>query len=305
MGVEAENVPGQSGRVTGDVDQPLRGHGRAGVHGGLVHAPAGRVHHQRLRPEAPVRQGPGRLARVGTEKFRVFDAVGPGVFPGVFDGLGHDLRPDHLSRLPGQAQADGPRATVQIQRQAAGAAGGVVQGPLVQLLRLGRVDLEKGLGCDLKGQAQEPVPDVGLSPERVKVPGQDGIAPGLVHVEDNAGELWAGGTQSLRQGGGFGAEAPGGHHAGHGPRAALGLAAEEMPHQALAAGLLVGGDALRRHERGQRPGGPAAELALEQAAPDRDQLMAPLPEKAEGGGPGGLPYGKDGLVPVALGPLAA
>lgn len=100
---QQSHIAGQRRRITGDIDHPLRRHPGDGVDDGRMQPLARRVHRDDIRPDSVLSQFLSGLAGVGAEEIRVLDAVAPGVFPGVGDGLLDDLHPDDPFAAPAMA----------------------------------------------------------------------------------------------------------------------------------------------------------------------------------------------------------
>ena len=114
---QQSHIAGQRRRITGDIDHPLRRHPGDGVDDGRMQPLARRVHRDDIRPDSVLSQFLSGLAGVGAEEIRVLDAVAPGVFPGVGDGLLDDLHPDDPFGGARHGQRDGAGAAVEVQHR--------------------------------------------------------------------------------------------------------------------------------------------------------------------------------------------
>ena len=298
---EAQHVARKRRRLAGDVDHALRGHGADGAHRILPHALARRIDDHDLGAQPARGERLRGLARVGADKFRILHTVCRGVGPGVFDGLGHDLRADDPTGLAGETQADRPGTAVEVEGQPVRSGRGVFQSLVIQPLGLRRIDLKEGLRRDVKGKATERVRDMPLAPERIKIPGEHGVSRALVHVQHDPRQLRARAAQSVDQRPGQLAEAAPRHDAQQAVETRDGAAAEDVPHDAAPGRLVISGDGMHIHKVRERMGRAVRQLVLQQAAFDRDQLMAALAVEAGDGTPVLLPDGEDALVAVALG----
>lgn len=140
---QQRHVPGQGGRVTGDIYKTPGAHpGNRLDSVGAQPLPGG-IHGDDIRADAVFSQLQSGLTRVAAEKFRVLDAVAQSVFPGVRHRLGYNLHADHLSGGGGHGKGDGARAAVQVQDRVVLCDPGKADGGLVQPLRLGVIHLVK------------------------------------------------------------------------------------------------------------------------------------------------------------------
>ena len=289
---EAQHVARKRRRLAGDVDHALRGHGADGAHSVLPHALTRRIDDHDFGAQPARGERLCGLARVGAEEFDIPDAVCRSVGPRVFDGLGHDLGADDPPGLAGKTQADRPGPAVEVEGQLVRTERRVFQSLVIQPLGLRRIDL--------KGEAAERIRDMALAPERIEIPGEHGVPRALVHIQHDPRQLRAGAVQMPDEGARQGAEAAPCHDAQQAIRALDGAAAEDVPHDAPIRRLVIGGDAVCVHKVRERAGRPVRQLVLQQAASDRDQLMAALAVKAGDGAPVLFPDGEDTLVAVAL-----
>ena len=109
------HIPGQGGRVAGDVDQPSGGEAGDGFDGIGVEALPGRIHHHHIGLDTLLFQLQGGGTGIGAEELGIFDAVALGVVLRILDGLGDDLHTDDLARGPAHGQSDGAHAAVEVQ----------------------------------------------------------------------------------------------------------------------------------------------------------------------------------------------
>ena len=275
------HIPGQGGRVAGDVDDAVRRHG--GQHRRHLRGEpfAGRVHADDLGTHALAGQAGRHLPRVPAEEFRVGDTVAQGVGPGVLDGLGDHLRPDDMPGPAGQAQGDGADAAVQVQHRLLPGEPGEFQRQLVQPLRLIPVDLEEGGNGQAESEPAQlllqPVP----APEGAGRIAQDHIGVPEIHIEDQPGQLGDSGAQGTGQLSGVGQLPPVGHYAAQGLPRPVGTDIQ-VPDQPPAGGLIIGGDLKVLHPalEGQTQG--RIRLRLEQAVLRVHHVMAPGAVKADG-----------------------
>ena len=144
--LQQAEVPGQGGRVAGDVDDAPGRHLCHGLDDVGADALAGRVYDDDIGPRALRRQPHGRLARVGAEKARVFDAVALRVLLSVGNGRLNDLHADGRTGLPGQTERDGAGAAVEVQHRLRPVELRQLQGAAVEPLRLVAVHLIEGPG---------------------------------------------------------------------------------------------------------------------------------------------------------------
>lgn len=300
--LKAFQVPGQGGGVAGDVDDAAGAHG--GQDGGDLggQALAGRVHGDDIGADAVLGQLPGHGAGVAAEELRVGHAVAAGILLGVLDGLGHQLRADHAPGVPGQAQGDGADAAVQVQHRLPPGELGEVQGGGVQPLGLGPVDLEEGGHRQAEGQAAQrllqPVP----APECAVVLAQDHVGVLGVPVEHHPRQGGDGLPEGIHQLPLPGQLAPVDHHAAQGLPRPVGPDVQ-VPHQALARGLVVGGNLVFLHPPDKGPPQAGHRLRLKEAILHGQHLVAPGPVVAHqrpilAGG-----HGELHLVPIAQGVL--
>ncbi len=157
------NVPGQGGGVAGDVDHAPGAGSEDGVDDLGVAALAGRVHGETVDLLAGGHQFGQGLLRRGAEEGSVFDAVPGGVLPGVLHRLGHHFDADDLPGPPGQQQADGADAAVDVGHRFVLLGGKQLQGGPIELLSLDRIHLQERPGANLEIKAASSLPQGGLA----------------------------------------------------------------------------------------------------------------------------------------------
>ena len=101
---QASAVPGQCGRVAGDVDDPVRRHPGHGVDDGFVKALSGRVYHDDVGTYALFGKVRGSHGCIGAVEFRILDAVADGILFGVHNGLFNDFHAHHGFGMAGQGK---------------------------------------------------------------------------------------------------------------------------------------------------------------------------------------------------------
>ncbi len=162
-GGKAFYVPGQGGGVAGDVDHTPGAGGEDSVDDLGVAALAGRVHGETVDPLAFSHQlGQGFLRR-GAEEGSALDAVASGIFLGVLHCFWDNLDADDLPGLPGQQQADGAYAAVDVRHGFIGLRRKQLQVGPVELLGLARVHLQEGPGAHLESKVAKGLPQGGLA----------------------------------------------------------------------------------------------------------------------------------------------
>ncbi len=273
-------ISSQGSRVAGHVHNPLRPHSRRrGDH--LRRQPLpGRVHRNYVRPQALGGQHRRRVRRVAAEELHIVHTVSGRVFLRVPDGGGDDFRADGPLGPARQAQGDGSRAAVKVQRRLLARQGGELQGFSIEDLRLVPVHLVERGNRQLELQAAQRVHQKILPPEGPILVPQDDVALFRVHVQHHA--------QGFRRGG---------QHQGGQLRltgdlpsvdddAAEALALPVGPHvdmanQSPACGLIVSGNFIAPHPAPHGMGRPVADLRLEKTAVHRHHPMGPGLEKAD------------------------
>ena len=93
------------------------------------------------------------LLGLADEKLHIFDAVSPGILPGVLNGLGNDLHAVDLPGLLRQKRRNGPDAAIKVPDRFAAGKICKFQGRSVKLFRLHRIHL-------VKGKRRDPVFDI-------------------------------------------------------------------------------------------------------------------------------------------------
>ena len=143
---QQRHIPGQGGRVAGHIHDSPGGKPNQRLDGiGIQTLPRG-VHHYHVRLHALLFQRQRRLARIAAEKFRIFDAVAPGVLPGIRHGLLHHLHTDDFACRGGHGQRDGANTAIKIQHRVGFGDLRLLNGGLIQSLGLVVVDLVKRSG---------------------------------------------------------------------------------------------------------------------------------------------------------------
>ena len=299
QGAEAGEIPGQGGRVAGDIDDTGRGHGGGGFHHVGGQALSGRVHADDVGPQALGGQAAGGLSRVAAEETGVGDPVARGVLPGVLHRLGYDLRTDDLPGPGGHGEADGPDPAVEIQQNFPPGEAGKLRRFSVENLGLIGVDLVEGGDGEPEGEPAQQIVQIVLSPERpVGVPQNDVIAL-LVDAQQNPGEAGLRRTEGLHQFGLPGDLLPVDQKAEQRFPPPVG-ADIDMPDQPLAAALLIGGNVIAGHPGPRGGAEPGGRFALEKAVLHIGDSVGPGLIKADFGPVG---HGELGLVPVAKDPF--
>ena len=147
--LQQSHIPGQGGRVAGYIHDPPGSEPVQSFDGVGVQALSGRVDHHHIRVDALLFQRQSRFAGVTAEKFRVLNAVAPGVVPGVLHRLGDHFDANDLARGPGHGQGDGTYTAVKIQHRVVFGDLRLGDGGLVQPLGLVVIDLVEGPGASL------------------------------------------------------------------------------------------------------------------------------------------------------------
>ncbi len=129
-----------------------------------------------------------RLAGIAAEKFRIVDAVAPGVVPGILHRLGNHLHADDPSGSSCHGQGDGAHAAVQIQHRVR--LGNACQGDggLIQPLGLVVVDLVERPGGQPEIQAAQGILNIPRAVVGLVVIPQHGVAFFRVHRQNQCGK---------------------------------------------------------------------------------------------------------------------
>ena len=143
-GGEELEVPGQGGWVAGDIDHASGAGGEDGVDDLGVAALARRVHGEAVDGLAIRHQLWQGVLRRRAKEEGVVDAVPCGVLPGVLHRLGDHFDADDLPGLPGQEQADGADAAVDVGYGFGRLRRKQLQGGPIELLSLHRIHLQEG-----------------------------------------------------------------------------------------------------------------------------------------------------------------
>ena len=240
------------------------------------------------------------LSRVGAEKPHVFNAVAPGVFLCVLDGLGDHFHADGLPGGPGQTQGDGAGAAVEIQYRLCAVEIRQSQSLSVQDLRLMVVDLVKGGGTQPEPQRAQLVFNESVAPESVIGFAQDHVVRPGVDVVDHGGDGGDCRPQRLDQLLPLGQSLAVCRDTDHHRSGDGGLSDKNVTDVPGAGGLVIGENVILRHPFQHRLGDQRRLLRLDQAAGHGDQIMAPGAEKARGGTVLRHGHRKLDLVAVAL-----
>ena len=131
----------------------------------------------------------------------------------------------------------------------------------------------------------------------MEFPRENGVAAGLVHIEDHTDRLGTGGADGLHQRRGFGAEAPRGNDGDLHFSCGEGGTGIDVPDQPLSGALIVGGKTVFPQKIADRPGRAVRRRSLEPAAVNGDHIMAAGAVEAGAEIRG---EGIDGFVAVAL-----
>ena len=153
---EAADIAREGGRITGDIDDALRGHADHGLDDIGGKALARRIDDDDIRRLPGGAEALGGLPGIRAEEFRVPDAVAAGVFLRVADGGLDKLDADGALRLPRKAERDGARAAIEVEDRLCPGQAGCCQRFAVEPLCLRAVDLIERAGRDAEAQAAVP-----------------------------------------------------------------------------------------------------------------------------------------------------
>ena len=279
-------VAGGGGGVAADVDQAAGGHPQDGVQGGLVAAFAGRVDDDDVGREALGGKAAGGLAGVGTEKAALGLDGGAhpgGVGFGALDGFGDDLDPHQGAAARRHRQADGAHPAVEVEQQVAGGGVGVVGGHRVELLGAGGVDLVEGEGPQPHRHPAQAVLDKTRPVQGHIFAAQDDVGLVPVDVDEDGRNVGKAAAQPRGDLFGVGQAGPGADQADHDLAAVRPPPQEDVPHQALAAALVVGGDAIFGEQLAESGADLIEDGGLQQAVPAGDDPVAAPGVKADAG----------------------
>ena len=197
----------------------------------------------------------GSLSGIGTEKAALGGyglAYAGSVGLGTLDGLRHDLYTDQLPALIGHGKADGAHAAVEIQQRVVRGQLRVLRGNAVQPLGGKRVDLIEGQRPQPHRYAAKRVLNVARAVQDMVLAAQNDVGVFGVDVEQDGAD----GRELLPQRGAkllcVGQLCPGAYQTHHDLPAVRTAPQEDVPHQSLAALLVVGADALLRKKGAQR-----------------------------------------------------
>lgn len=299
------HIAGERRGVAGDVNDALRRHAEHGVDDVAVDALARRVNDNGVKPHAAARELLRGLARVGTEKLDVFNAVSRGVFPGVPDGGVHDLHAVGAAGLAGKAERDRARAAVEIEHRFLASEVCKVHGGGIEPLGLIVVDLIEAARREPVAQAAERVLDRAGAVVHLLVRAEDGIPARFVVICNNADRLRHrladGADKRLRMRRFLCVQ----HHAAKRLPADRAEAQIDVADKPCVRLFIVCRDAVRLHPREHGALEALGAVRLELAAVRRDDLVRPRAEKARDRRALARADGKLHLVAVAVEPVRA
>ena len=119
---------------------------------------------------------------VTAKELGVRDMVVRGVFAGIFDSGGDNLRADELLRAARHGKTDGAGAAVEVKQRFRTCKPGVLCGLVVKRLRLRAVHLIKRVGRNFKLQPAERIANRGFAPQRAQLATQNDICALAVDV---------------------------------------------------------------------------------------------------------------------------
>ena len=244
-----------SGRVAADIDHPAGGHLDDGGKGRLVAALAGWVEHDDIGPQALSGEAGGGLTGVGAEEAALGgDGVAHpgGVGPGAVNSLRHDLHADELTAAVSHGETDGTHAAVEVEQNVRGLQLGVLGSDAVEPLSGQRVDLIEGEGAESDRHTAESILDIARTVERDGLLTEDDVGLLGVDVDEDGRNI----AELLPQRGhqflAVGELRAGADEADHDLTAVCAPAQENVAHEALAALLVVGLDAMGGEEAAER-----------------------------------------------------
>lgn len=201
---EQLDIAGKGGGIAGDVAD--RGDTRVGegVEQRGVRALARGIEYGGVEALAPGQEAGDLFGGVAADEAGVVDVVDPGVAPGVFDGGLNDFDAQGGLGVSGGGQGDGARAAVGVQQlePAAGVDARGLKRLFIEYFGLPLVDLEEGLGRNLKVEVEQPlrqgrrardqgtpaVQRVGIAPVQLAVPQGFDFRQGGGDALDGVGE---------------------------------------------------------------------------------------------------------------------
>ena len=284
---------------------------QAGRQRARVAALSRRVEHDQIGTRALFCQTHRNFARIAAEKLRIPDARAPCVLPRVFHGLRHDLRAQHFARGIGHRKPDRTGAAVKIEQQLCFLR---ISEPLclrIKPLGLRRVDLIKALRGERQRNAAQRIADRFAAAEQARFRTEYDICALGVNVQHHRTDLRE--CHHQRRSERFeplldGLLAARGNKADHDLMAVIPPPQIQMPHNARAALLVVGGDDLVADERALTESPDLPEDLRQQTAfphgnePVRARRKQPEPQRP------GLLVGAAGilrLIPIAVSLLCA
>ena len=183
---EKGGVPRLRGDVAGDVDHPgRRNTGNGPDHSG-IQTLTRRIQHDDIGAE-PFADEPGKtFLGFACIKGSVLYSVPLGVALRVFHGGRNNFDSDSLPAVGSHHERDGSRAAVYIAERVFRLQLGEGEGCLIELFRLGRIDLEKGSGRQLEAQAAKRVRQRLRAIKQMEAVGKDDVGPVPVFVQPQA-----------------------------------------------------------------------------------------------------------------------
>ena len=186
--LQRRHVPGKGRRVTGDVDDAAGGEAGEGFNGVGIETLARGIDDHHVRPDALAFQLQSGLTCITAEKFRVFDAVSPGIVSGILHRLRDYLHTDDLPRGGSHGKGDGAHAAVQIQNRVRFCDLRLRDGGFIEPLGLMVVYLIEGAGGETEIQTAEGILNVARTMEGDKGVAQNGVALFGVDAQHQRGE---------------------------------------------------------------------------------------------------------------------
>ena len=162
---EAADIAREGGRITGDIDDALRGHADHGLDDIGGKALARRIDDDDIRRLPGGAEALGGLPGIRAEEFRVPDAVAAGVFLRIADGGLDKLDANGALCLPRKAERDGARAAIEVQDRLGPGQAGCCQRFAIEPLCLRAVDLIERARRDAEAQTAQDILDGIVAPE--------------------------------------------------------------------------------------------------------------------------------------------
>lgn len=185
---ENGRIPGQGGRVAGNIHHPLGTDFGNGVQHPLFTAGPGRIQHHHIGAAALADQFGHFFGRISAQELCISHLVVPGILPGIPDGRSHDFDSQGTLSFLGQEQGNGAGAAVGVDDLLLSCKGRVLEGCFIELFRLEGVHLEEGMGRNGKGEFSQPVMDYARPPDHFVFGAHDHIGMTGVQVLDQSGE---------------------------------------------------------------------------------------------------------------------